>query len=184
MKILPITQFLTKCLSEIRLNEDFRLGYKFYVCSVKIHYCCLNYLLFLFMPTQCEICFAEMNWWFLLIMPAWFEWSNKMTWHTFLLLFFILTFIIMRIWWVLCLLIIPSYFRSIPYYKQRFLIVLSSPSQRKHKLQLLWILLIFYCVKAIEAACLRLIKLCHKVNILYQFLLVSMCLIILGYKQF
>ncbi|KAK7856030.1 hypothetical protein CFP56_025502 [Quercus suber] len=27
--------------------------------------------------------------------------------------------------------------RSIPYYKQRFLIVLSSPSQMKHKLQLL-----------------------------------------------
>ena len=59
------------------------------------------------------------------------------------------------LWWFL--LIIPSYIRSIPYYKQRFLIVLSSPSQMKHKLQLLWILLIFYCVKAIEAAWLRLI---------------------------
>ena len=34
--------------------------------------------------------------------------------------------------------------------------------------------------KAIKALCLRLIKLCYKVNILYQYLFVSMCLKILG----
>lgn len=140
VKILPITlKCLTKCLSEIRLNEDSALLINF--MSVLWRSTIVVWIIYCFFSCQHSVRFVLQIWidgfcWLCLLG------LNKVRWHdtSFFNCFFILTFIIMRIWWVQCC---DDFCRLFPLISGLFHIINSgsslfspSPSQMKHKLQL------------------------------------------------